>query len=279
MHKLDLTSERLLLLGPTPVFTDRFVYIEDRLLSKQYTLATLDDFTWRVYLFILTYANGITGYTPAGWKKFNSCYVKCSKKKFKAAIKLLVEHGLIKTEATKGDWLMKIPQMAPLWSEKEGGFVADSNRSRIQKSLKSQKKYFAMIPRLCLEIMLMDKYQSITSIRLMLKLYKIFNQDAYNCIDPNLIHVRDGILYYNPRLFSDLGIAEDEIVFYLNDLFRYLGISKRYAFEDTSDMDRRILICPEYALHNDRFIIGAFYPTIQYKGSGNEDNQVISDKS
>lgn len=226
---------------PRVIICKRFAYIEDRIISRNYTQAKIDDFLWRVYLSILLLANGQRGRTYTGRLYFNRHYGNCSNSAYQKAIEILKSYGLIKVEY-KPTRKYKTPLIAPVWDESSGTFLPqDKIIGRVQHNLLLLKLAFALVPFDCLDALLRDKALSVTAIRLALKLYKYYNPDLFGGLDPNLIHFKNGEIHYAERLFEDLGIHEDEIETYLNLLDKYFYLQKTVVIIEQFDHEERIM--------------------------------------
>lgn len=242
MNKIEVPLEVFRFSTTSQAVCNSFAYVEDRILSLNYLHSILDDLLWRIYLQIILHADGKMGGTTAGQHQFNSAYGKCSLKKYYDCIKKLESYGLIRTRNATKKWITKIPLLAPLWSEEDEKFVDILPFARTTKNLISNGRPFSIVPKTAFEAILMDKSLSITSIRLILKLYKYYLPDTFTGIDPNLIHIKGEDLLYDERIFHDLGISESDIKFYLAELAPYFSLKEVTVCTKPLDKEMRLTV-------------------------------------
>lgn len=253
------------------VICNSFVYIEDRLLSINYLHAPLDELTSRILLQILAFADGLKGGTFVGCNHFNANhYGKCNSKKYYKCIKFLETSGFMKTNRLSAKRISKTPLLAPLWSDDGQAFIDQSKYARIQKNIKRNNRNFALIPKDVLETMLSDKSISLTTIKLIMKLYKYNKPSIFTGIDPNMIHLKGDILYYDERIFHDLGIGEKDIQYYMAEFSPYFIAKEVSATYETLDKEVRLMLCDDTDEGDDTIKITILVPLYQFEKDRHE---------
>lgn len=279
MQVLSLATEALRFSVGFIVTCNAFVYIEDRVLSLNYLNALLDDLTFRIYLQILLHADGNKGGTKVGHKQFKNIYRNCSLKKYNICIDILVKYGLITTRRLTKTIMLKIPLLAPLWLEEQKTFVDTSTFYRSKRNLLFYRRTFVLVPKEALDTMLRDRSLSLITVKLILKLYKYFLSSTFNGIDPNVIHLRGRELYYDQRIFHDLGIGESDIPYYLAEIAPYFQAKETTVHYESLDMEERLMLCEGSGKDDDHIKITVLVPLFQYDKDTNETTENSSSKA
>lgn len=223
------------------IITDnKFVMIETRLLSRQYSSSFLDDIEWRKLLHFNLRNDFRTGASNTGRKHFLN-YSKISPKQYKKVMANLESKKLITTKPSGKRNTTTTLKISPIFNPITNAAYSISNQNKNGESMSFNKQHFAMVPSLVLDKLLKDESLTVTHIRLMLKLYRYNDYQSFNGVDSNTIHRSKEKVFICPRLLNDLQISHEEMLFYLEDLEKggYFFWNKVFIYSEEFDMDLR----------------------------------------
>lgn len=240
-----------------------FAMIEDILLSRNYSASFMDDLSWRIYLVLQLEADAKHGYTYSGNKHYNS-FKFCNPVKYKEVMSRLKKMQLVDIKEPRGTYIYKYLYIAPIWDIDRNLPIVTFDVYKTKYSIKRNSITFAIVPKDCLSKLLMDRSLSVTHIRLLLKLYKYNNLPLFGGVDPNVLHLLEDRLVIHPRVLHDLSISYEESEEYLDDLSHYFTWNEYEVYDETFEMDTRLMLHSENIGVKETKVIKILTPIYQY---------------
>lgn len=246
------------------IFDDKFIIIETRLMSQQYSSAFLDDVEWKRLLHLHYMAKFDTGYTTSGQNGFYEIN-KTSRTQYPRIMSNLEAKKLISTKKVSEKFTSTGVKLAPLYDVQSGNVYPRNRQTKSGSTIRKNKIHYAEVPKKALDKLLRDPTLSVLEIRLMLTLYRYNNLKAFNGVDSNVINKINGEIFIHPCILEDLKISKNECILCLKKL-QFNGFINWYTvrvYKEEFDGDERLRIAA--AENTDSLSIQILVPKYQYK--------------
>jgi|LSQX01.2.fsa_nt_gb hypothetical protein len=257
------------------IYDDKFIIIETRFLTQQYSSAFLDDAEWKRLLHLHYMAKFDTGYTTSGQKGFYAIN-KTSRTQYPRIMSNLEAKKLISTKKVSEKFTSTGVRLAPLYDVDSGNIYPRNRQTKSGSTIRKNKIHYAEVPKNVLDKLLRDPTLSILEIRLMLTLYRYNNLRAFNGVDSNVIHILNGDMFIHPSIFEDLKISKNECIIYLKKL-QFNGFINWYTikvYQEQFDGDERLRIAS--TKNNDSLSIQIIVPKYQYNQEKRYEKQLYN---
>jgi hypothetical protein len=231
-------------------WSDNFIIIERRYISKPYASNILDEAEWHKLMHFQLMINFNFGNTFVGRNDFKD-YYPCGPKSYKNICKTLEDKGLIVQErlADRADksnenklTITKV-LLAPLYDPETEARIPQ-NITKTSTSIDFMMEHYAKVPKECLEEMLRDMKISIDCKKLLILLYRFNAYKLFLGVDPNLVYRVENEVHIHPRAVDSLQLSEYQIKEMIGQLETggYIFWKAVQLYEECFDQDCRLRV-------------------------------------